>query len=439
MEIERAHEMSGNEVEEWATARLAVRAALGDAGEKRERRKAAMAALGRRPSAEKLGRALLLAVQQKDAEVALEVLSQGANPNLRDQGLTPLDIALRNNMEEVSIAVVGAGGWSGPERYSEESKKFTAAAAKNEFVGALAESSKKKTMREVELYAQSWGGVAAARDACDPARSDASLMQAQCAMWHFGQVEGGLKVGVEMDEACWSGMCGPWIRVWGEPRLLRSAANVESLRAMLVDPAKTRTMPARVAESLFVNAVIGDDALTLLALLDGGLRPSPDWTIPMTHNDKARATMLVAAACVKGREVYDILREFPVARRCALGMSERPAAMARVPVARLLELGAMGVELEQVDAEGRGVAHHWALMDEKPRDGWASLATRAPAVFGALDAQGKTGAQRMGEKLNGKARDDFLGSLSRIESREIRKEVGAPPKPAPASAPKRRL
>lgn len=198
---------------------------------------------------------------------------------------------------------------------------------------------------------------------------------------------------------------------------------------------------------LFSMAAAAGKAGGIVALLSAGLRPGPDWSVRMVWTEKEgwrerahaqRGSLLLAAAISPwGRGAFDALKAFAPAVEAAAATKPPPRALAQAAVGKLMELKELGVDISGRDEVG-GVAHWWAKLDEKPRDGWAMLAAKAPEVFEMANSRGEAAATVMAAKLAGSDRDAFLASVSKIEGREIRREVKAP-KAAPKAAGRGRL
>jgi hypothetical protein len=223
-----------------------------------------------------------------------------------------------------------------------------------------------------------------------------------------------------------------------------------AILALLADENSSKTCGESAARKMFKIAVDGEDSELMLALLDARLRPGADWKISRgghsyydAQNGVPRLVGLgLACAMAKGADLFGLVKSCAPAIAAAKRAKEHPALLAKCQIARLMELFDLGVPIDGLDSSGRSLSHLWAETDYDPRDGWATLARKAPEVYGMRDRQGRLGQDLMSEKLAGRRggeqlKDAFLSSLAKIEQREIKREVGKPKSPRAALGAKR--
>lgn len=208
------------------------------------------------------------------------------------------------------------------------------------------------------------------------------------------------------------------------------------LATLIETLASTGELGANPISQLYDRAARAGSPEALMLLMGLSALPSPDGCVCRVHwmerlgyreNQRAEITSLLVAAAASpfGRLAFDALAQFPPALDHAKANPPTPQVLSLLPIARLLDLAALGVDISKQDAIG-GIAHWWAHRDDKPRDGWATLAAKAPQVFETPNSRGIKAADAMAAKLSGKDRDAFTHFLARIESREIKKVAKAP-------------
>lgn len=394
----------------------------------------------------KLALALLNAAEFGDAKEAMLALDEGAFINCRARtspGYTPFILAITRGHDDLAVRLLTLGGWPLPDNATldqDASARFNEGAKDGSFSATELAQLRARAIGLLARHAKSWSAMAAGRDACGAAKEwpDEKVLGLCFRRARFDLGLQAAKAGVEVSESCWDGSAahGCWD--------FAGRAHRGELLGLLATPAFCARMTVGMCESLFSSAVRLDDLELFGALLDAGLRPSADWTIPKLRYfqpgiqpAKLRSGLLVLAAERERPSLLQAVKACAPAVEAAKRHPEPALSLATLGISRLLELRDLGVRLDVVDEEGLGIAHLWARADSEPRDGWASLARKAPEVFDLRDRSGQTGAEAMTKKLQGAAKDSFLASLSRIEVREITRELGNSTKAATPAARKR--
>lgn len=432
--------MSPSEREAWRLCRTLAMEGVAREQKKRDTRRMAMASLDKKPSGIKMGRALMGAIAEQDVKLAKELIEQGAPINMRDStGSSVVNLLLSGGklMEPALLAAVSKGGLVAPERGTALSVEFT----KGVFKGVFSLQCRQESMRLFMRKATSWRSVKAARDAYMPQMDEPSLMRSMGSLVKLEWVPGVIEEGGKLTHEFWrtfADSVGYGSYSYSKVALGK-VPGIEKFRELVADGSALSGITPQGAFSLFDDAVLHADVELLLALLDGGARPDDQWRMLVypQGGGSVICSFLVACAAAKDREMFEAVKNFTPVVDAALHHIDSPEALACVPVSRLFELRDLGVNLAVVGPYGQSLVHVWAERDEKPRDGWASLAQRAPEVFAIKNKKGKTGVEVMADKLQGVERDEFMGSLSRIEGREIRKEISMPSKKNNVSKPRR--
>ena len=445
--------MSGAERECYAAARESMR----EAAEKRRGSPAEGKPVSKSEAA-KLGKEMLLAVEKCDQESSLSLLFQGAEPNARnEEGRTALDLALEAcgkgaDLHALCGELFERGGWVAPERYSSMASEFGKTAGRGlPLSDALREACVRKTRSLLLGQSGSWSLAKAGMAKIAPKISEADILLELGALWRFDVLRQAALAGAVLKSGCLAGAANSlaWKNTRDDKPKMFNSGKGKELAALLGEPAAASALEGKSMAWIFNAAAWESAGGAILALLDAGMRPSETWDswVDIPASDAYAAAVIqhsapllvVAAASPVGRGAFDALLRLEPALKAARERAPSPRVLALIPVQRLLELREAGVDIGGVDAVGT-VAHWWAALDSSPRAGWATLAASAPDVFEKLDAAGKTAADRMADKLRaGKPQDDFRASLSRIESRAIRKEIGPAKRTAPAQKSSRRL
>lgn len=400
---------------------------------------------GKKLSLHQLNLALIEACTEGNLREALRLLDQGAQVNCRARshpGNTPLACAIKSGHDELALEILRVGGLPPPESgyggdFLKKSKQFDAERANGEFTTDMRRELSGQTLALMIEYAKSWHTLTTARNELPLMRkvwTDQVAMRACMKVRRYDLALEGFKAGVEV-----SG------EGWHEAHLLMNwkymntheIKHRDGLLGLLATPGACAKMDAEMCSAFFDSCVRCQDAELLEALMDAGLRPDANWLVNVPESRSYRHTpkeqkpsivqpLLVATAALDTPALFDLVRSCPAAVNAAkVNMAQTPATLARVPVGRLLDLSELGIAIDACDKNKRNVTHLWALIDSEARSGWASVGARIPKLFEALDEDGKSGYQKMSDKLQGKKQHDFMASISRVEMREIRKEIGA--------------
>lgn len=401
----------------------------------------APAAAPKKMTPNKLNLMLLDAAGRGDVEMARQALAEGAMPNARlraSPGDTPFALAIEAGHDALAVELLRAGSWPAPSRWSRPaSKAFDEAAAAGSFDSAARAGMAIQAMRMLASHAKDFGVFRLARDWCDPAKTDSDLVGMAMEQDSYDLAMRGLRMGVPMTSKAWR-LAEERMR-WRYAGIKDHPRRKEVLE-MLAHPGAIATITGAMCESLYRCVVLGDDAELAVALLDGGLRPNKEWSVsikPPRHkpSEEPKIPMVALAAAMERPELFEFFKGCPPAMAAAKRSAPSPEKLRDVPIGRLMELREAGVDIEGIDEKGRSLPHLWAQQDRDPRGGWATLSKKVPRLFDMKDEAGMTGADLMAAKLLGAQKDEFLASLSRIESREISRELG--PKNNKAAAPAR--
>lgn len=407
--------------------------------------------------AARMGKAMILACSKGDADEAAKLLRFGAQVNARDaDGQSCLAIALERcgkgvDMRAFALEALGLGALVAPARYSGFAADFT------EYANQGGEPSDKLRSECVQLtleafcaQSQDWPTVHEAfAQLRPPLAAGIGAMAMLARNGRLDLMAQGVAQGTRCKESDFQALMeraqqlGPVEKAQG----LFSKKSIAPFQTLLMSLATKGELSGKIVEDIYEMAAQSGSAQGILALMEVGAKPEDGWVAQVywtervgyrEHRRGERASLLVAAAAShSGRGAFDAVAMFPPAVEQARISQTSPALLAQIPIARLLELSQLGVDIASQDLVG-GVAHWWAKLDDKPRDGWATLAAKAPAVFETSNTAGVKAADAMAAKLHGKDKDAFYGSLARMESREIKK-VAKAPQPVKNSSPRPRL
>lgn len=408
--------------------------------------------------ASRLAQDVFAAMAAWDQSLALSLVESGAAVNaMRADGRSLVDIALelcgqKCDMHGLAVALLGRGAWVAPDRESKEFRAFFALAKKRQpIVGAALEASFILTRSAVLKNVGQWTHIQEMMALIAPRSSADSTLASLAAAGRFGILRQAAAAGLHIGEECMSAAAERLS--FTNARLAKptffDASEAPDFIALLSLPSVASALRSKLASVFFSAAAWESNVGALTALLDAGLRPGEQWQggldavqpsemfdvkIVVQHSVPL---LVLALASPHGREAFDALRRFPPALAAAKAHPPRPSGLACLTLAQLLEVRDLGIDIGVVDDVG-SVAHWWARLDERPRDGWAALASKAPEIFDLKDSKGVRGAEKMAGKLRGDQKHAFLALLSCIESREIQK-VAPAPKAASAAKPKARL
>lgn len=447
----RAHWMDPAEIAQWRQASASAPPQPSPAASAKKEKPLSQARLNERA---------LAAARVGDIEALRAALDLGANPNARERAKpmrSALTVALQNHHDDAALALLFAGGLRSPDRWrstarpgGDDNEQFNAMASKRPFQAAqMLPIFHQLTLDAFAHGATQWASIAGARAFLKSERPIEELVAINAKNRRWNIVKSAFEAGVADLSLAWTANASYYDYRFSNPK---DQPHLDSFLALIRTPAAVASLPAKPACAYFRAAIAHSDPELIGALLDAGLRPSADWTIPCgspwdnslgyfpaakeepAAKDPFISALSLAAAC-EG-QAFALLRRCAPAVLAAQRRADSPWVLASIPVARLMELRELGVPLDALDSQGRNLLHVWAQMDSAPRAGWATVAREIPALFNQLDGGGKTAAERMAEKLPaGGPRDAFRASLSRIESREIR--LAAPRERAKAPAPKR--
>lgn len=446
--------MDDVEIGSFAGARAAMAAVV-----EKSRQAAAKEKPITKAEAARLGKAMIASIEKCDQPLAISLLVRGAVPNARDGcGRSALDLALEacakgEDMHDFCWEVLERGGRIAPPRYTTEASEFNDCMAKGAPLKAKLQSEcDRASHRSIMKCSGKWSLIKRGAGLLASATSDEELFVELGRNGRFGILRQAAASGAVLPSRCVevAAKTLEWTSTRNSKPSMFDAPEGQHFVSLLGEPKAREAFDGPANEVFFSAAAWECDVPALIAMLDAGLRPGKKWIggvdIPVDSSAWASDVirhhvplLIVAAASPKGRGAFDALKAFAPAVEEAKSNPPSAQVLSMIPVQRLAELHEAGVGVGSTDSTGN-FAHWWARMDSEPRAGWATMAARAPEIFEQRDAQGMRPAERMAQKLRaGEDRDSFLASLSRIESREIRKEIGAPKKMAAASKPRVRL
>lgn len=410
----------------------------------------------KKPSASRLSQCLLKAASEGNAQEVVALLSNGANPNSRErhgQRQSAVLAAIQGGSAQAALEIMRAGGWNSPSQWSKKaSKEFDEAIAAGALTGKMLDEAMGRTLVLFLEPCASWSDLMQALDVCraaipPEAALSVDLMGEILARGRWDMARDGLEAGELFNEKSWSALNGS-LR---SSRGLAKESELLALLALATHPKAFESMPPSAAQALFGTAVSRRSATLLEGLLNARLRPSPDWKIPASclngglargapsKECSAQIPLLVACAAQKdGLSLFKMISSCPAAVEAAKAHKATPWVLEKLPLADLLNLHSMGLQLDEIDVDGRGLFHVWAAVDAAPRPGWATLGALLPDLLALCDNNGCSPAQAMASRLQASEAQAFLASLARLESREIRKSVGPAPSKSKKEASKTR-
>ena len=446
-------QMDDVEVKDFSRAREAMSSVLDKVQQAAKKKPASKA------EAARLGKAMIDSIERRDQARAISLLIQGAAANARDRaGWSALDLALEgckngDDMHQFCGELIERGGRVAPSRYESEASEFNQCMAKGLALSAsLQARCDDMSQRRVVECSRKWSLIKLAAGLLASGAKDEDLLVGFGSAGRFDILRQAAAAGAALSRRCVDEAAQrlAWPTTRNAKPSMFDAPEGQDFAGLVGEPKAREAFDGPAAEVFFSAAAWESDVKALIAMLDAGLRPGKRWVggldIPVDssawESDVARhhvPLLIVAAASPKGRAAFDALKAFGPAVAEAKSNPPSARALSMIPAQRLAELHEAGVDVGATDSVGN-FAHWWARMDREPRAGWATMAARAPEIFELRDAQGMRPAERMAQKLRaGEERDEFMASLSRIEAREIRKEVGAPTKTEAASNRRGRL
>jgi hypothetical protein len=378
----------------------------------------------------KLNLMLLDAAANGNMDMAIQAMADGAKPNARaraNPGDTPFTLAVERGHDKMALMLLKAGSWPAPSRWSAApSGEFDSAAAAGVFSEPARAELAAKALSLFANYGKDFSVFKQVRDWCSPRLDDTALLALAISQDRYDLALKGTKIGALMTAEVWSkGIDRLQWRYSG----IKDHPHNKDLVELATSPSTNQTITTGIVEGLYRAAIVGDDPELALALLDAGLRPNKKWVISKRpsygrSDEKIEEPLLTMAAALDRPQLFDLFKKCPPALAAACSEPALPQQLIHVPIGRLMELRDIGVDIEGADKDGNALPHLWAKLDREPRDGWATLAKKVPSLFSKRDAQGRCASDVMASKLSGQEKDEFLASLSRIESREIKSELG---------------
>jgi hypothetical protein len=371
-------------------------------------------------------------------ESAMAVIEEGANVNARTRanpGDSVLSLAIRSGHENLALELIRRGAYCAPRwhRSSDDSADFDKSAASGKFSSAQKEHLGAVAVKLFIQNGSTWQALVSVRDLCMPSKSNEELLAQAFKADRFDLALQAAKSGVTMSENVWSQADQTF-----EHRYLglKDHRQRKEFLELISDRSRIEEMTVSVVKKLYRSAIDGEDVVLMKALLDARLRPGADWSVDSRVNyydnsqdskekdskEKNRRSIVWSAAKLAAPEMLRLLKSCAPAMAAARRQKEPPESMELVPIGRVMELMEAGIPIDGVNENGEGLAHIWA-KDREPRDGWATLARKAPEVFAIKNKAGRCGHELMAEKLRNDVKDDFLAALSRIETREIKRDV----------------
>jgi hypothetical protein len=426
MDKKGAQWMSAEEVAQWNGAQPAEQSAPA---------KTAKASKSSAPTVARLNAMLLAAASSGDVSGARSALDQGADPNTRARANpqeSAVGVALSGCHAETALVILQAGGLVAPYVWGRQTP--------NTFLQDAAE--KKPALIDATMSAfvqgsSKWDVIIQARETLGSTAELTSLAAQTATLGKFSLTRQAFDAGVDL-KPFWAAVEPIFTH---STRKLSDVEERQALLGLLAQPLAVQSISELAAMRLYRAAAHHDDVEFLKAMLGAGLRPSVDWSVDTKdwtwagylnvkrpEEDSPRSNLLTLAAAADGGAAFNFLKTVKPVVQAAKARLDSPWMLKDISVGRLVELRALGVGIEELDATGRSLLHIWAASDNGVRAGWATLAKEAPELFAKLDAQGHTATDRMAARLKSDARPAFLASLSRIEGREIRREAS---KPAP--------
>lgn len=413
-----------------------------------------------------LNEMLLLAAERGDVISIKQALELGADLHARvktSDSYNVIRVAMERGHEEASLFLLELGALCGPSGHAHHKKlnaKVEAYDVALRSAEGLSEEQKKDSLHSTFEVAsrclKKWEVLKKINVLCQKNKTPEELLEGMLARRFSKETLIALEEGVKLTTTSWGYLVRKAMENGNYEGLTNHPLRADFFKILDV-PGVIPVMSTDVSRKLFYTAVATKDTELFLKLMDCQLKPSSLWKIeePSLNiyeksvwrrknnlpDDTFECSMLWASASMNADSILNVLLKFPVALQKAKENPDSPWAICMVGINRLMDLMDKGLPINGVDHEGNGIAHVWAKIDDKPRAGWATLAKRAPDVFALKNAAGVTGMQMMAQKLTGKEKDDFLASLSRIEEREIKREIAHIPvaKTKPEVATRKRL
>lgn len=432
----KPHIMSEEEWSGWQSAlsALAVQAT----------QPSASAAKAPKPPASRLSQSLLNAAKGGNAQEVVDLLAKGASPNSRErhgEKRSAIAAAIEGGSAQAALEIMRAGGWNAPSFWLKTaSKEFDEAVSAGALTGAILMKSIERTLPLFFHECASWLHLTQAFEICGAAapsnlKPAGELVGEVVRRGRWDMALDALNAGNPFDLQCWTVV---------EKRLssmsLSGQADMQALLALATHPVAFESMPPSAAMALFAAAVSSSSRALLEGLLNARLRPSPDWLVPASCLSGAmhgvapgverKSHIPLLVACAAQHDGISLLKSVslcPAAVEAAKVHKTTPWVLEKFSLAGLQELLAIGVPLDAVDVDGRGLFHVWAAVDTAPRSGWATLGRALPDVMALRDSNGNSPVQMMASRLQSGEAQSFLASVARLESREIRQAAGEAP------------
>lgn len=396
-----------------------------------------------------LNLALLEFCSSGNYDSAMGVIEEGANVNARTRanpGDSALTLAIEAGHENLALELIRRGAFCAPSRWhrsSSDSDDFDKSASSGLFNRVQKEKLGEVAVRLFIQSGSTWQALVTGRDLCVPSQSNDALLAQAFRADRFDLALQAAKAGVPMSANVWNEAEKTFEHRYSG---LKDHRRRKEFFELISERGRIESMSVSVVKKLYRSAFDGDDAELMKALLDARLRPGADWSVDkrLNYYDKQqnsveimRRSIVWEAAKLASPEMLRLLKSCAPAMAAARTQKEAPESMELCPIGRVMELMESGVPIDAVSSDGDGLAHIWAKRDREPRDGWATLARKAPEVFSMKNKAGRCGHELMAEKLNGEQKDEFLAALSRIETREIKRDVAPMKQKAGAPKPKR--
>lgn len=178
----------------------------------------------------------------------------------------------------------------------------------------------------------------------------------------------------------------------------------------------------------------------LRKIIDLGFKPDEGWRIDHSYvnermhqkkdelfkavdaEDK-KGSLLWAALMSNNEKAFNIFMKMPTIVEEAKRTANSPWAFEALPIKNLLMMRKRGISIEGVDQEGNNMCHLWAMLDDQPRVGWASLVKACPELVNQKNLKGQLPFELALKNKTKEEQRQFQKLISQLEKESIKKVV----------------